>query len=94
MFHTLDNNRVNIMKLQQINAYTNLLITNHQYEFLYSFDVVVAGYSPVLGYFRITGYKHDLVTKEINNYVKDAEYIRLEPRQIESLMMGVSLHAL
>lgn len=77
------------MQLLTVNEITDLLITNHGYEFLYVCDEVVAGHVPNMGYFRLREYFHCLITAEIEDYLKDNECVLVTQQQIEKLMMEI-----
>lgn len=78
------------MKLKQIASNMTLLITNHGYEIMYSYETPVAGYSPVIGYFKSRKFYSNTTSKHVVKYLDGIEnVILLDPETIE--MMGYKI---
>lgn len=76
------------MEIKQLPDKHKLLITNHGYQALYHDLVVIAGYSPMIGYFMSTTYEGD--SKELNKYLSQADgYMKLTETQIERMFMEI-----
>jgi len=73
------------MKLKSLSANATVLITNHGYEILYSYDVPVAGYSPVIGYFKSSEQHPKATVRHINKYLAGDNAVALSSEQIESI---------
>ena len=57
------------MKLVQFGSNQTILIDNDRNEYFFSYETCVAGYDPILGYWRTTEYYSRTTTKHINKYL-------------------------
>jgi hypothetical protein len=78
------------MNIKPLGTNVTLLVTNHGYEILYSYETPVAGYSPLLGWFRTTQRYSNTTTRHINKYLeKQQDVINVSPEDIE--LMGKTI---
>ena len=76
------------MKLNRLGPNINLLVTNHGYEILYSFDKAVAGYIPFIGYFDTPYGDNKDTARHIGQYLAGKEIaISLSSKQIENIFL-------
>jgi hypothetical protein len=75
------------MKLKQLGSNQTLLITNHGYEILYSYETPVAGYSPILGWFKTSKKYSRTTNKHINKYLNGNKACLLCPTDLEQMGM-------
>jgi hypothetical protein len=74
------------MKLKQLDDSQAILYTNHGHEILYSDGKAVAGYIPVIGYFKAAGPHSVKRQAHINNYLHEQKYpVTLTEDTIENL---------
>lgn len=79
------------MHIKPLGSNQTLLITNHGYEILYSYETAVAGYNPTLGlHFRTTKRYSNTTTKHINKYLAGRNAIALSPEDIEQMGTNIS----
>ena len=73
-----------IMKLKTIGSNQTLLLTNHGYEILYSYETAVAGYSPVIGWFKSNKNYSKTTSKHVNAYLTNrVDIVLLTPEEID-----------
>lgn len=73
------------MKLIKLGDNVSLLETNHGCEFLYSYQVAVAGFSPLIGHFRTIEYHSKTTNRHIRKYLLGKPALILTPEGIEQL---------
>ena len=73
------------MRLKQLGPNQAELITNHEYRILYSYETPVAGYSPLIGWFKVNKKYSVTTTRHINKYLGDISAVALSPETIEQM---------